>query len=122
MDSYILDNIVVTCSSGGSIYFWNCDTYSLLGKYNINNTKFTEIKCSPVSNILAVGSENGVIRIYDTENVKYSPDSEWNTQLVNKYKEFRKSHLIMKMKRNHQMMIQIQINLNILMKMIIIQI
>ncbi|ORY35132.1 WD40 repeat-like protein [Neocallimastix californiae] len=91
MDSYILDNIVVTCSSGGSIYFWNCDTYSLLGKYNINNTKFTEIKCSPVSNILAVGSENGVIRIYDTENVKYSPDSEWNTQLVNKYKEFRKS-------------------------------
>lgn len=91
MDSYNLDNIVVTCSSEGSLYFWNCDTYSLLAKYNINNTEFTDIKCSPVSNILAVGSQNGVIRIYDTENVKYSVDNECNIQLINKYKKFRKN-------------------------------
>ena len=89
MDSYSLDNIAVTCSSEGSLYFWNCDTYSLMAKYNVNNTKFTEVKCSPISDIIAVGSENGVIRIYDAENVKYSVDSEWNTQLFNKYKDFK---------------------------------
>ncbi|OUM69573.1 hypothetical protein PIROE2DRAFT_57303 [Piromyces sp. E2] len=78
MDCYDLENIVVTCSSCGSLYFWNSENYSLMAKYNINNTSFTSIKCSPVSNVLAVGSENGVIRIYDTENIKYSSDSYLN--------------------------------------------
>jgi len=91
MDCYDLENIVVTCSSCGSLYFWNSDNYSLMAKYNINNTSFTNVKCSPVSNLLAVGSENGVIRIYDTENIKYSSDSESNVELINKYKDFRKS-------------------------------
>ncbi|ORX86921.1 WD40 repeat-like protein [Anaeromyces robustus] len=91
LDSYDLDNITVTCSSNGSLYFWNSDNYSLMAKYSVDNTSFTSVKCSPISNILAVGSENGVIRLYDTENVKYSPDNELNVQLIDKYKEFRKN-------------------------------
>jgi len=45
------------------------------------------------------------IRKYDTENIKYSPDSEWNVQLINKYKDFRKS--LLKPKEDDDKMINI---------------
>jgi len=105
MDSFNLDNIIVTCSSLGSLFFWNSDNYSLLAKYSIDNTSFTTVKCSPVSNIIATGSKNGVLRIYDTENIKYSSDREWNVQLINMYKEFRKS--LTKPKENDDKMVNI---------------
>ncbi|KAJ1561938.1 Cilia- and flagella-associated protein 43, partial [Nowakowskiella sp. JEL0078] len=63
-----LTGLLVTATSTGGIRFWDGEMGSVINSITIDAT-ITSLAMSPISSIMAIGSQNGVVRIYDTSTI-----------------------------------------------------